>query len=895
MTNSGEDALTAVPASAGEPDLELRVQLADDHLRRLTAPVPANQRFPGLDEGYEAADEDNESDDDEDSDDSETLEFQGSSKKSKELKKKLKPSEEQQQLVKGDQEPLRFLPNGSLFPAGRVRPELLKMTPLTPSKNGIFANLRAQKGLLSQTSKLGKVYDANLSNVANKPLAKAVDQTKDENTTSGDVLPTHLNSGVENDEIQNVHSQNKSVPQNEKIEEHTENTLEENENLIDSTMEGSFENRANDTDSFSEEEEEEEEEIAASWEEVDLESEPKQVLDYVQSEDWPVLLVDMTPWVKAGASIEQSRHECFEELLRAEEQLDQLCEAMFDVGAFHHSTENCILSDIKRLERLNPGKQFAPVNYPEVVHVADLYETMKTQDLWREIVRRADAGKPNDACTLLKGRVRDCSRSLAWKRSILEEIDAIASREEIIKLERDEINERVEALENLVKELEELWATTDDLDDFTTNCSMELQTVKSHLVDARKERSVFEAVEGSVKDKEGEKSVVDMILSMVLQRSVLCLPDMKHVGRIHQLLLAKWKSQFGRLPYLVHSQDEEARQQEKLKHAREDILWNRALNLNDDDMPAAPPRGSYEEDLDALVAWIEGKEPESEQGVSRRNRRQSKPKQRRSPSPPANKYVAAKLEESEDELEEEDVAKIPSQKVSSKNTKRSQKTTLEDEEAEEENLVELPVIEFEEMQGDEEEPISALLKRLDPFSDEGEPLVILDVSSTIWHFLALTEPYFHVLVQNPIPLPLPATQRILDAAFSFVAPESEEPLDSLAASLLNKEALFARSDEDIEEAVNELLAQFAIRVQQVKDATSDLDHVDVIVAPRCPTAALACALAHHAIENGKLFAISVDTFHEDYVGDDTWSSSIWPDLVDAYPMDTPSGLTHNFT
>ncbi|GBG30573.1 Hypothetical Protein FCC1311_067932 [Hondaea fermentalgiana] len=676
---------------------------------------------------------------------------------------------------------------------------------------------------------------------------------------------------------------------------------------------------------------------AASWEDFDLDAavpdRPKLALSEGggadtadespgeptsrDADDWPVILVDVTPWTQDGKSVETARHEIFEELLKAEDQIDQLCEAMFEVGAFHHSTELCVQDDVARLETLNAGKRYAAVNYPEVVHVADLFETRTTQDLWREIARRASAGDRADAARLLKERVRDCSRSLVWKRSMLEEIDVIAEREELARLEREEVSERIESLTAMASELEELWASTDDIGDVTASCAMQLQAVQKHLADAREEQAALESLEaqqqnqqhktGPEKERaEKELSVVDMILAMVLQRSVLCLPDMKHVGRVHKALLRKWELQFGRLPYISHTKDAEARQRELHKQAQQDALWDRAENLNDDleDVVEARLRGpSPEGDIDKLVAWIEGnEEPESEHALPRRRGRRGKPSDRRDPrdNSPTPVYKVASLDEtlSEHDLDQESNGakdEAHSAMAQGKTNKKKRASVEDDQQGEEQTAV--PAVIFDEAPAgedpDEEDPVAALVRRLPETNDAGSPLIVLDVSSSVWHLLALVGPFYHVLVHNPKPLARGPSERILDAAFSFIAPDTEESADSFASVLLDAPALEARADEDIEEAANEFLAQFAIRVRTDVQA-EDLEGVDVVLAPNCPTAALACALAHRAIEDKKLFAISVDTFHADYNGEDTWALNIWPDIVDSYPMDTPSGLTHNF-
>jgi len=264
--------------------------------------------------------------------------------------------------------------------------------------------------------------------------------------------------------------------------------------------------------------------------------------DIWEETDKPFLLVDITRYrtvaseTDTDATVAEGLHA---ELISLRDQLDDVLEAMFEAKIFFH-VENSFEtreSAIAQGQRLYPGHRFITLEYPEVMYISNLF--VPSAEFWDSIDTKNYTSEV-PSLNILNAWIIKCSRSPNWKIKMLNEVKHLSLKEEILKLESEEIVDRAEGLSSLIDELEVLRqesAKTDDLD-LLESIEKEMEELHLHL---------SECVKGEDLEEDG-MSVVDMIIAMVLQRCTILNPNSSFWRETHEAIVNAWCKDFGRLP-----------------------------------------------------------------------------------------------------------------------------------------------------------------------------------------------------------------------------------------------------------------------------------------------------------------------------------------------------------
>jgi len=269
-------------------------------------------------------------------------------------------------------------------------------------------------------------------------------------------------------------------------------------------------------------------------------------------DDWPLIIADVTRWRDRGSTLEEARQEIFEELLASGEEVEEICEGMFELGAFMHSTSERAYDDVGLLLQTFQKKAFAVVNYPESLFIKDTRMRTQTMEIWQEVnalkngrIFRSEA--PPSSLQTLRHLICDCSRPLGWKKAMLEEMNDLACREMIETLERKDLEERITSLKEIERDMHNLWEDAQLDSSLGTNFAFELEKLKGSIAKANTELAMLPSRHDNEDD---EMSILDMVLAMTLQRSFLNCKSASELKEIHESITSKWREEFGRLPFL---------------------------------------------------------------------------------------------------------------------------------------------------------------------------------------------------------------------------------------------------------------------------------------------------------------------------------------------------------
>ncbi len=300
----------------------------------------------------------------------------------------------------------------------------------------------------------------------------------------------------------------------------------------------------------------------------------------------PVLMVDLnaiTGFSPLPNGAEREIIDALNERLYEAEVFDERCETLFEMGAAIHSTE-----DEAEILICVPG-----IRHQTIVPYPSNYERL--DDLWGRVC--ALGGIPCLEALLVP--LRQCSRSLAWKAAMREEIERLAVREEE-RFDEDLITEwqqwrrrrelrrlvatrpvfveqmakeeqrakngsrearaaadglvhKIAQIDNLVAELE-LCEIEDGGEALGSDEDEELSNggddgLENNLAQSKQ----MEIKEDGGNSEEEEPSILDAILAMILGRIAPSPGDdpEKHSKMIlnwHNEIRTKWKEEFGKLP-----------------------------------------------------------------------------------------------------------------------------------------------------------------------------------------------------------------------------------------------------------------------------------------------------------------------------------------------------------